>query len=386
MPLTYPYQQYQGVWTLSQASDAVAQGKWPSPPANHLYTWGYNNKGQLGNGNVTNTNSPSQIGSYVWLQVSTGYRRSFAIKSDGTLWAWGNNYLGGLGLGNNTDYSSPKQVGALTNWLKVSGGNYTCVAAIKTDGTLWTWGANGSGQLGLGNITNYSSPKQVGSLTIWSVVSSGVFNMAAIKTDGTLWVWGASDQGQLGLGNITKYSSPKQVGSLTNWLNVCCGQYSTIATKTDGTLWSWGGNRYGELGLNVNTTQYSSPKQVGALTNWLQPQNAYGGSGCVKTDGTLWMWGYGSYGALGLGNRTYYSSPKQVGSLTNWSKVQVGYSCLQTFGLKTDGTLWSWGNNDQGQLGLGNNTSYSSPKQVGSSTQWIDISGFRDAPVAIFKS
>ena len=148
------------------------------------------------------------------------------------LFTWGNGGTGRLGLGNTTYYSSPKQVGALTTWKSVSSGYYYFTTAIKTDGTLWTWGYNGFGQLGLGNTTNYSSPKQVGALTNWSKIApsiTGGQNRLAIKTDGTLWSWGKNDNGQLGLGNLTNYSSPKQVGSLYGWLKVASGYTFTLA-------------------------------------------------------------------------------------------------------------------------------------------------------------
>jgi alpha-tubulin suppressor-like RCC1 family protein len=116
----------------------------------------------------------------------------------------------------------------LTNWLKVSAG-FSSSASIKTDGTLWAWGNSGEGQLGLGNRTSYSSPKQVGSLTNWSkVVQGGNSFTAAIKTDGTLWFWGNNSHGQLGTGNLTYYSSPKQVGSLTNWSEISGGYQFSI--------------------------------------------------------------------------------------------------------------------------------------------------------------
>jgi len=141
--------------------------------------------------------------------------------------------------------------------------------AIKTDGTFWSWGRNLEGQLGLNNRTNYSSPKQVGALTNWSKLATNGngFMSAVIKTDGTLWMWGDSINGALGLGNLTYYSSPKQVGSLTSWLQVSCGAYVTLAIQTNGTLWSWGGSITGSSGLGT-ITYYSSPKQVGSLTSW----------------------------------------------------------------------------------------------------------------------
>jgi alpha-tubulin suppressor-like RCC1 family protein len=287
------------------------------------------------------------------------------------LWSWGRNSSGQLGLGNITNYSSPKQVGALTTWLNIAAGaNFTI--ATKTNGTLWSWGTNVNGRLGLGNTTSYSSPKQVGALTTWLKIAAGYGHSLATKTDGTLWSWGRNTEGQLGLGNVAGvYSSPKQVGALTNWLNITAGYFHTLATKTDGTLWSWGnGASYGQLGLG-NITDYSSPKQVGLLTTWLTIAAGGYHTLATKTDGTLWSWGQNTYGQLGLGNTTNYSSPKQVGALTTWATIAGGK--LHSLTTKTDGTLWSWGINANGQLGLGNVTYYSSPKQVGALTTWSKV-------------
>ena len=285
------------------------------------------------------------------------------------LYAWGINTVGQLGLGNTTSYSSPKQVGVLTNWLEISSGAYYSLG-IKTDGTLWSWGVNNLGQLGLGNTTAYSSPKQVGSLTNWSTTESGSDGSnVAVKTDGTLWSWGFNNDGQLGLGDTTQRSSPTQVGLLTNWLKISNGYSFVIALKTDGTLWSWGRNNAGQLGIG-DTTNRSSPVQVGSLTDWLTiSAGFYSSSVAVKTDGTIWSWGRNTEGQLGLGNRTNYSSPKQIGSLTVWANTVCGRN--HTLAFKTGGTLWSWGLNTSGQLGLGNRTNYSSPKQVGSLTDWL---------------
>lgn len=336
----------------------------------YLNSWGNNGTyGILGLNNNTSYSSPKQVGSLTnWSSISTSTSRNiFGIKNDGTLWAWGRNYSGALGLGNITSYSSPKQVGALTNWLSVVS-SYGATFAIKTDGTLWSWGYNAQGQLGLGNTTNYSSPKQIGLLTNWLKVSCDNYSVAAIKTNGTIWSWGGNANGELGLSNQTYYSSPKQIGALTTWSNVSKGLRSVIAVKTDGTLWAWGNNIQGQLGLNTATQYYSSPKQVGSLTNWsvnISAQNS--SSMAVKNDGTLWGWGQNNSGQLGLGNTLYKSSPNQVGALSNWSTISVG---VHAVALKTDGTLWVWGGNNDGNLGLGNTTFYSSPKQLGSNTNW----------------
>ena len=148
------------------------------------------------------------------------------------LWAWGNNDRGQLGLGNITNYSSPKQIGALTTWSTASGGPGNFVLAVKTDGTLWSWGRNAAGQLGLGNTTDYSSPKQVGALTAWSKVFQTNGASASIKTDGTLWSWGQNAYGELGLGNTIYQSSPNQVGALTTWSTISGNSSQFLALKT----------------------------------------------------------------------------------------------------------------------------------------------------------
>ena len=346
------------------------------PPDYFIWSWGRNFAGQLGLGNTTNYSSPNQVGALTnWKSIACGERHTIAIKTDGSLWSWGSGSQGRLGLGNTTDYSSPKQVGALTNWLSISSKNANTMA-IKTDGSLWSWGNNAYGSLGLGNGTYYSSPKQVGALKTWKTVACTTpYSTMAIKTDGTLWSWGSNYRGQLGLGNTTYYMSPKQVGALTTWLSVAGGYNFSMAIKIDGSLWSWGRNNSGQLGLG-NTTDYSSPKQVGALTTWLSIASGNYHTIAIKTDGSLWSWGSGSQGRLGLDNNFNYSSPKQVGALTTWLSIASGYNW--SMAIQTDGTLWSWGYNGYGQLGLGNTTSpRSSPTQVGALTTWLSIaSGF----------
>ena len=370
---TFSGVQYSGIWTLQQAHDAIAAGTWPVPPGPALWVWGSNSSGQLGLGNTTAYSSPKQIGSLInWDSIGSGAYHMLAIKADGTLWSWGYGANGRLGLGNITDYSSPKQVGAYANWLKVAGGGEHTLA-IKTDGTLWAWGNGTDGRLGDGNaFTTLNSPVQIGSLTTWSKITGGAYHSVAIKTDGTLWSWGFNSQGQLGDGTIASRSSPVQIGALTTWSKVAGGSQHTLAIKTDGTLWSWGYNILGQLG---GGSTRSSPVQVGSLTTWLDvASGAYYNSFAIKTDGTLWAWGRNNEGQLGNGTTTDENSPIQVGALTTWSQIAGGNgSGGYAKAIKTDGTLWMWGRNNEGQLGLGNTTNYSSPKQVGLQTSWTSI-------------
>lgn len=361
-----------GLGVSSAASNSV------TPVEQQLWSWGRNDYGQLGQGDTTNRSSPAQVGSLAeWATVSAGSQMGASIKTNGTLWTWGRNLFGSLGQNsdqNTVQRSSPVQVGALTNWQSVAVGEFFSCVAVKKDGTLWTWGENGYGQLGLNDqYVNRSSPVQVGSLTTWSQVAAGNNFCAAIRTNGTLWTWGLNTSGQLGTGNIYNRSFPVQVGGLTNWAKISAGGAHCVATKTDGTLWVWGLNSpSGALGLN-DTINRSSPVQVGALTNWAMASITNGNCAATKTDGTLWTWGSNYQGQLGTNDAGgYRSSPVQVGALANWTTVSFGaQSC---FAIKTDKTLWSWGNGYQGHLGQNTTANISSPTQVGALTIWLTVS------------
>lgn len=364
--------QYSGIWTLQQAHDAIAAGTWPLAPAPYLFAWGQNSAGQLGQNSTVYFSSPKQVGSLTtWSKLSAGGTTSTAIKTDGTMWSWGNNNGGQLGLGDTVNRSSPVQIGALAEWAQVSSGGSPNTLAIKNNSTLWSWGSNTYGQLGLSNTTSYSSPKQVGVLTNWLQVSAGHEYTLAVKTDNTLWGWGYTFGGTIGdgSGGVGNIQSPVQVGAAITWSKTSAGYNVSHGISSSGALYAWGSNGSGQLGLG-NQVDQSLPQQVGALTNWLEVAGYYGYSVAIKTDGTMWSWGANSLGRLGLGNTTNYSSPKQIGALTSWVKLFVGKGANTVLAIKNDGTMWSWGSNNNGQLGLGNTTDYSSPKQVGSSTNW----------------
>jgi alpha-tubulin suppressor-like RCC1 family protein len=236
-----------------------------------LYAWGVNYFGMLGNGTVVDKSSPVQIGALTnWSQVSGGNNVTGAIKTDGTLWAWGRGSAGLLGDGTVVSKSSPVQIGAITNWSQVSVGGQHAVA-ITTGGELYAWGYNSNGQLGDGTIVARSSPVQVGALTDWSQVSAGNSpHTVAVKTDGTLWAWGNNNSGQLGDNTTVNKSSPVQIGALTTWAQGSAGGYFTAAVTTNGELYAWGDNSpNGQLG-DGTVVDKSSPVQIGALTTWAQ--------------------------------------------------------------------------------------------------------------------
>ena len=346
-------------------------------PKGQLWAWGAG-QSRLIETNSTDFSSPVQIGvNSNWTQIAAGRYHAVGLQSNGSAITWGNTSNGALGNEVDTGIGLPYPQLTIPNVSFVNAGSFN-TRIIKTNGQLWSWGQNYLGGLGLGdagNAFNRSSPVQVGALTNWAKVSQlSSFGALAIKTDGTLWSWGQNNAGQLGLENTTNYSSPKQIGSDTDWAtlhNYGRGGRMAAAIKTNGTLWTWGQNSYpnaGALGHN-NTTDYSSPKQIPGA-NWAKIAVFYrGGFTAVKTDGTLWTWGGNGNGRLGLGDTISRSSPVQIGALTNWARPIGGYEHQAC--IKTDGTLWAWGRNNYGQLGQNDTVSRSSPIQVGALTSWI---------------
>lgn len=290
-----------------------------------------------------------------------------------SLYSWGLNTNGQLGLGDTIHRSSPTQVGQLDTWSTVAGGSNFAVAT-KSDGTMWSCGSNNVGQLGL-NISysyNRSSPVQVGVLTTWSFVSGRSDFAGALKKDNTLWVWGNGAQGQLGqVTSSASRSSPVQVGSQAEWANFSCGAGTMLAIKSNGTLWAWGQNNFGQVG-DGTTVSKSSPTQIGSDTSWSVVAGGGGTwSAAIKSDGTLWAWGRSNQGQLGQNDLVSRSSPVQIGALTDWSSIACAQSTL--FAIKTNGTLWAVGQGGNGELGDNTTVSKSSPVQIGSDTNWSSI-------------
>jgi len=362
-------------------------------PVNKFFAWGNNESGELGQGKHDDPvagSSPVQIpGDDVWKagfemhKSNLGTQASIqAVKTDGTLWSWGYNGQGvlGINLGNGANRSSPIQIPG-TTWANVVSSDLATFAT-KTDGTAWAWGANGRGQLGQNNETQYSSPVQIGSGTDWSTLNAGYNSVFGIKTDGTMWGWGRGDDGGLGI-NIgagsQSYSSPVQIPG-TTWKEVQpIHSDGAIALKTNGTLWSWGLNHKGQAGQN-HVNKISSPTQIPGTT-WALISSTDRGALATKTDGTLWGWGHNYMGYLGLGDILDRSSPVQVPG-TTWPTATI--SKLRGFNtsaavIKQDGTMWTWGENEKGQLGHNSNVNYSSPVQMGALSDWGQImSGMRN--------
>jgi alpha-tubulin suppressor-like RCC1 family protein len=298
----------------------------------------------------------------------------------GVLFGFGSNSVNQLA--GSTDFLYPTNTISGSNWIDIECEGYPnlhSTLAIKSDGTLWGWGSNNFGQLGDGTTTQRSQPTQAGTATDWAKVSSGLYYSAGIKSNGTMWIWGGDNNNVFMIPGGAQSLIPLQVGTDTNWKEVFCTNFFTLALKTDDTLWGWGGNSYGWLGQG-NQTSSATPIQIPGT--WLSVAatngGSYGGHALgIKADGTLWGWGDGSAGQITTGSPGgVFSSPTQIGTANNWAKVAC--STHISHAIKTDGTLWSWGNTigaiSAAALGLGGTTSSTTPLQVGSATNWASFS------------
>jgi len=393
-----------------------------------LWTWGSGAFGKIGNVSTISRSSPVQVGG-TWTSVAIVSRSGAAMLGiqGGKVYGWGAGGLymiGGIGstYTSTDDRSSPVAISAITydgiSATAIAGSVLGAMAYRLSDGTLWTWGDGTGGALGNNSQANVTFPSILGQTLSWSNLTVGTTHAAAVRSDGTLWVWGENVSGQLGLGDTFNRSSPTQVGALTDWVEVVAGSNFTLARKTGGTLWSWGSNLNGQLGSNT-TVSRSSPVQVGtsswsaisagntraggisAFRLFMWGSGTFGALGlatdvvsrsspvqvgtsswtaisvgephalAIRLGGSLFAWGGdGGYGNLGLNSTIDRSSPVQIGT-SSWSLVSAGY--YGSMGITTAGSLWAWGSNSQGRLGIGNDANRSNPTQVGALTGWTAL-------------
>jgi YD repeat-containing protein len=296
-------------------------------------------------------------GSGTIVSVECGMDYSVALKSDGTVWAWGANSYGQLGDGTTIDKSTPVQASGLTDIIAIVAGSFHTVA-LKSDGTVWAWGFNGCGQLGDGTTMDKSTPVQVSGLTDIDDIAAGREYTVALR-GGTVWAWGYNGFGQLGDGTETNRTSPVQVSGLTGVSAIAAGNNHTVVLK-DSKVWAWGYNGFGQLGDGTETNR-TSPVQVSGLTD-IDDIAAGNNHTIALKSGAVWAWGYNEFGQLGNGTTIDKSTPVQVSGLAGVSAISAGGDLVIV--LKSNGTVWAWGYNQNGQLGDGTTTNNSTPSQV----------------------
>lgn len=307
--------------------------------------------------------------------MATTDTHTAVVHADGTRWTWGANGNGQLGDGTSTDHLTPAQVGLDSTWQRVAVSNGNTFA-LKRDGSLWSWGANQSGQLGVGTSgpTDQLLPQRVGTGTDWVGLTAGDEFALALHRDGTLWSWGANYDGQLGYGTTNGRFSPVLVAGGARWRHVTAGAYHVVAIRQDGTLWVWGHNGQGQLGngtqtgINHGTAPTPVPQQLGRASSWVSTAAGLYNSGAVQQDGTVWQWGYGYVAGQGLSSQL---TPQPVALPTPVRSVILGWH--STLLVACDGALWGYGLTYQGELGDGTYTTRDQPVALSVGRTWTQV-------------
>lgn len=374
----YIYQVRSGAVASPSPIPSPSPSASPSAPSGYrghtLHAWGIDSEGQLGDG-TAGGNRPTSLAvpggnDIVTMSGSSGH--VLAIKEDGTVLAWGRDNLGQLGdgtVGNPDIRPTAAVIPGLSGIIAVAAGSNSNLA-LKSDGTVYSWGNDQNGLLGdgtSGNPTNDPVPHVVPGLSnITAIAIRGTFALA-LKSDGTVYAWGDDSAGQLGdganLGESDCFgqcsSTPTLVPNLSGITAIAAASSHTLALKSDGTVWAWGNNINGQLGYDTgNNLDSPTPTMVPGLSGIIAVSASGGNSLALKSNGTVWAWGNDHEGQLGDGAA---DGEPECGGQCNHTPTQVtnlsGVTAIDTgnFGLalKSDGTVVAWGSNLVGQLGNG---------------------------------
>lgn len=370
-----------------EGAETTADSGTPPTPGT-AWAWGYSIDGVLGEG-VTygdNRSSPiSVVGDHSFTQVDSGEGHQLCLKDDGTAWAWGGNWEGCLGNLEADQHafkgpdspvsgrSSPISVFGDHSFIQTQCGGETSFG-LKANGTLWAWGRNAEGALGVGDFSPRSSPVSVTGDHSFVEVSAGTAHTLARKADGSVWAWGKNETGSLGIDNIEWKSSPISVLGDHSFTKIVAADAlflpsdtGSAAMKEDGTIWAWGANGSGQCGFGVDSDNKSSPVSVVGDHSFVEMTRGDNHMVALKEDGTAWSWGDADEGRLGHPDVIFNDKSSPISVAGDHSFIQVKAGWGHTLALKADGTTWGWGRNFSGELGDGlggNGQDRSSPTQV----------------------
>jgi alpha-tubulin suppressor-like RCC1 family protein len=331
-----------------------------------LHCWGLNLNRALGICAVgAAVTRPEHVG-IGYADVSCGEYHTCGVRTDGTLHCWGSNYEGESGQDTGgADVPTPTRVGMLDDWLDVEARRYSA-CALRSPGSLHCWGRNDNAELGLGTVgpdEGIYEPREVHPGPGFIQIAMGSAHGCALRDDSTIWCWGLNDRGEVGVGDTTMHTTPVRLGD-NDWLEVRAGKEHTCARKNDGTVWCWGQNDSGQLGVGDQIDR-TIPTLVSGGMSWAQLGLGWFHTCAIRDDGTLFCWGYGERGqVLGLAagmTRSHVPLPQDVGGRT-WRSVVGGDA--HTCALAADGSLWCWGDNANGVLGVGDTEPRASAAEV----------------------
>lgn len=329
-----------------------------------VWTWGRNAYGLLGDGTTVESRYSASVIDHFEdvVTISAGLNHNMALKSDGTVWSWGSNLEGQLGDGTTTNQTMPTKIENLNNIVAVAAG-YNHSMALQSDGTVWIWGQNQYGQLGNDTTTARFNPEPIAGLKNIIAIAAGKNFSMALESDGSVWAWGDNQYGQIGAGHISiTYSLiPNKVVNLSEIVSIQAGEYHSVALDVNGSVWTWGQNNYGQLGTGTFSQSVYSPRKVEDLSNINTITTSNKHTFALSSDGSLWAWGDNSSGQIGDGTSTHRRTPVQI-NLFNIVEVSAGHT--HSMALQSDGTLWTWGQNHHGQLGDGTPNTQLSPIKV----------------------
>lgn len=303
-------------------------------------------------------------------KVAAGGRHSMMLHTDGSVWTSGANTYGQLGNGTTTQSTRYVKTNNLNDMIEIAAGEYHSIA-LKDDGTVWTWGKNTYGQLGNGNTTSRSTPAKISGLSDVIAISAGENFSMALKKDGTVWTWGVNFCGQLGNNSQAHSYTPVQVvnsdnTAFTDVIAISAGDKHSLALKKDGTVYSWGYRNKGQCGVGaIGEICYKTPVMIPSLDGITAISGGFLYSMALKKDGTMWTWGYNGNGQLGDGTTINRSQPVEIQNFNKITAISAGKDfsmALKNNGIDTwSNSVYTWGDNSKGQLCTNNNVSRTSP-------------------------